>query len=197
MANRPSGFRNFLGRVGDRFVWGNNYNPSTGQWSATPGQVIGGIGSRALNFVLPGAGTVANTIGNAYHGSGPLGGLFNRTQPGAPSGVVTPGQFMPFNPPSPGVSMPQYQYNPMDAMVQQQIQQGQSGLDARMNSVQQGLQNQINAIQPAAQQAMAPSSYSRMRGAGLGFGGSGGGSVSLAQLNDMLTLQSMTPFKTH
>lgn len=37
MAERPGAVRNFLGRVGDKFVWGQNYNPQTGQWSSTPG----------------------------------------------------------------------------------------------------------------------------------------------------------------
>ena len=74
------GLRNVAGRIGDRLVWGQNFDPQTGRFTATPAQVIGGIGSRALNFVLPGAGTAANIAGNAYYGSGPLGGLFNRPQ---------------------------------------------------------------------------------------------------------------------
>lgn len=75
---RPSFLRGLAGRVGDRLVWGKNYNPQTGRFTATPTQVIGGIGSRALNFLIPGAGTAANIAGNAYYGSGPLGFLGNR-----------------------------------------------------------------------------------------------------------------------
>lgn len=76
--NRPSFLRGLAGRIGDRLVWGNNYNRQTGQFTATPSQIIGGLGSRALNFILPGAGTAANVAGNAYYGAGPLGGVVDR-----------------------------------------------------------------------------------------------------------------------
>lgn len=55
-------------------AWG----PRDGKF--TTGQLLGGIGSRALNVVFPGLGTLANVAGNAYHGGGPLAGLFNRPQ---------------------------------------------------------------------------------------------------------------------
>lgn len=39
---------------------------------------MGGLGSRALNLLLPGLGVAANVAGNAYYGAGPLGGLRNQ-----------------------------------------------------------------------------------------------------------------------
>lgn len=66
--------RNFLRGVGDRIAWG----PKTPEHSFTTGQLLGGIGSRALNVVFPGLGTAANVAGNAYYGAGPLGGLVDR-----------------------------------------------------------------------------------------------------------------------
>lgn len=162
--------------------------------------MIGGIASRGLNFVVPGAGTLANTLGNAYYGTGPLGGIFgNRGQApaGGPAGggmatQFNPGQFNPGLPYSPGVPAP---YNPINTMIQNQYQQGIGNLDARMNAVQQGIQGQINAIAPSAP-VRTPSAYNQMSSRGLGFGSSGGGSMSLAQLNDVLTLQGMAPRKS-
>lgn len=74
---KPGFFRGVMGRIGDAIALGNNYNRQTGAWTATPGQWIGGIGSRALNVVAPGLGTVANTIGNGLYGSGPLRGVLD------------------------------------------------------------------------------------------------------------------------
>lgn len=37
--------------------------------------MIGGLASRGLNFLVPGAGTLANIAGNAYYGQGPLAGV--------------------------------------------------------------------------------------------------------------------------
>lgn len=36
--------------------------------------MIGGVGSRFLNLLAPGAGTALNVLGNAYHGQGVLAG---------------------------------------------------------------------------------------------------------------------------
>lgn len=33
---RPSFLRGLAGRIGDRLVWGSNYDRNTGQWNATP-----------------------------------------------------------------------------------------------------------------------------------------------------------------
>lgn len=74
---RPGFLRGLAGRIGDKFVWGDNYNRQTGQWHSTPGQVLGGIGSRALNMFVPGAGTLVNAVGNGYYGQGPAARFFN------------------------------------------------------------------------------------------------------------------------
>lgn len=61
--------------------------------------MIGGIGSRALNFLIPGAGTAANVAGNAYYGAGPLGGVVSHFR--------QPGQVQPQGlDPAGGVSVP-------------------------------------------------------------------------------------------
>jgi hypothetical protein len=39
--------------------------------------VIGGLGSRALNMFVPGAGTLVNAVGNGYYGQGPAARFFN------------------------------------------------------------------------------------------------------------------------
>jgi len=63
--------RSWLGdmglRIADRFVAGNNYDRSSGQWRATPGQYIAGIGSKALGLVNPALGQVANFAANRYY----------------------------------------------------------------------------------------------------------------------------------
>jgi len=76
-------------------VWGNNYDRQTGRISATPGQVIGGVGSRILNFVLPGAGTALNVVGNGLHGSGPLRGVLDRNGNGFGGPQISPVQREP------------------------------------------------------------------------------------------------------
>lgn len=83
----------FLRGIGDRIAWGPK-----GDASFTPAQLIGGIGSRALNFLVPGAGTAANVLGNAYYGAGPLGGLVNQFR--GPGGV----QAQPLDPITGGVT---------------------------------------------------------------------------------------------
>lgn len=39
--------------------------------------MLGGIGSRALNMFVPGAGTLVNAVGNGYYGQGPAARFFN------------------------------------------------------------------------------------------------------------------------
>lgn len=67
-------------------------------------QLLGGVGSRALNVFFPGLGTAANIAGNAYHGAGPLG--FLGRNPGritnqpydVQAGVSVPNMMPPMNP---------------------------------------------------------------------------------------------------
>ena len=47
----PGRFKNFLGRVGDKFVPGDNYNSQTGQWSATPLQYLGAAVGPAVGMM--------------------------------------------------------------------------------------------------------------------------------------------------
>lgn len=56
MADKPSWLRGALGRIGDKIVLGDNYNRDTGQWKATPGQYIGGIGATLGGMAVPGLG---------------------------------------------------------------------------------------------------------------------------------------------
>jgi hypothetical protein len=111
VADRKNRFLSGLRTVGDRLAWG----PKGGDKSFTPFQLLGGIGSRALNFVLPGVGTAANIAGNAYYGAGPLG--FIGRNMGQPGGV----QPQPITGPGGGVSVPDYM--PQVGMTPQ-MQQG-------------------------------------------------------------------------
>lgn len=62
-------------RIADHFVSGDNYNPQTGQWNATPGQYVSGIGSGLLNLLAPGLGTLAGKGFDRYYNSHPnMGG---------------------------------------------------------------------------------------------------------------------------
>lgn len=76
---KPNIVQNFLGRIGDRVVPGNNWNPQTGTWTATPTQYIGGIGGIVGNAVAPGLGTL---IRNGTHGATTGEGMFGFLQRG-------------------------------------------------------------------------------------------------------------------
>lgn len=66
--NNNRGFLgNLSGRVTDRIAWGPNRDPNTGRVYVTPAQVAGGVGSRVLNTVVPGLGTLFNILGNRYY----------------------------------------------------------------------------------------------------------------------------------
>jgi hypothetical protein len=96
------GFRNFLGRVADRVVPGNNWNPTAPQgqrWSATPVQYLGAAGGVVGNMVAPGVG---NLIRSGVHGATTGDGMFGWMQRNGgnmqlqPMGL-DPVQSMPFN----------------------------------------------------------------------------------------------------
>jgi hypothetical protein len=71
----------FLFRGLDRLVPGNNYNRSTGQWSATPVQYIGAVGGLVGNAILPGAGgVIRSAVHGATTGEGRLGFLKRQPQ---------------------------------------------------------------------------------------------------------------------
>lgn len=94
---RPSGIRNFFGRIGDRLVPGNNYNPQTGQWTATPGQYAGAVGGVVGNLVMPGSGTlIRSAVNGATTGNGLFGFLHHQQGP-VPAGPTSPA-VIPFSP---------------------------------------------------------------------------------------------------
>lgn len=74
---KPNVFQNFLGRIGDRIVPGNNWNPQTGTWTATPVQYLGGVGGVVGNMVAPGLG---NIIRSGTHGATTGEGMFGFLQ---------------------------------------------------------------------------------------------------------------------
>lgn len=77
---KPAGrVANFFGRIGDRIVPGNNWNPQTGTWTATPTQYLGGVGGIVGNAVVPGMGTL---IRNGVHGATTGQGVFGFLQGG-------------------------------------------------------------------------------------------------------------------
>lgn len=54
-------------RLADHFVSGNNYDRNTGQWSATPGQYVTGIGSKLLGLFNPLLGAAAGRGANYFY----------------------------------------------------------------------------------------------------------------------------------
>jgi hypothetical protein len=91
---KPNVVQNFLGRFGDRLIPGNNWNPQTGTWTATPTQYIGGIGGIVGNAVAPGLGTL---IRNGTHGATTGQGIFGFLQRGG-NFQGNPVNQMTFNP---------------------------------------------------------------------------------------------------
>lgn len=112
MAGRVRNFLRGAGlRLADRFVSGQNYNPQTGAWTATPGQYVTGIGSRVLGFINPAAGFAANRLSDMYwdRQNQPSGILPQQLQ--APTGLdlnlasmIQPGNFNLPDPNAPAVA---------------------------------------------------------------------------------------------
>ena len=100
MADRPNGVANFFGRVADRLVPGNNWNPNApaGQrWVATPGQYAGAAAGVVGNMFAPGSGTlIRSAVNGATTGNGIFGFLHHNTQP-TPAGPTMGGN-IPFSP---------------------------------------------------------------------------------------------------
>lgn len=65
MADKPSGVRNFFGRVVDRVLPGSNYNTTTGQYSNV-GTGLAGLGARliATSLAGPAAGALVGRAAN-------------------------------------------------------------------------------------------------------------------------------------
>lgn len=92
---KPNIVQNFLGRIGDRVIPGNNWNPQTGTWTATPTQYLGGIGGVVGNAVAPGLGTL---IRNGTHGATTGEGMFGFLQRGGGNFQGNPVSARTFNP---------------------------------------------------------------------------------------------------
>lgn len=112
--SHPNGFVNFLGRIGDRIVPGNNWNPNAApgqRWSATPTQ-YGVAGARILgNMISPGLGSaISSGYNGATTGHGPLGFLQGLFHHGTPGGDIArtpiPGSTGTLAPPGVGVTGP-------------------------------------------------------------------------------------------
>lgn len=76
---KPNFVQNFLGRIGDRVIPGNNWDPNTGTWTATPVQYLGGVGGVVGNMLAPGLG---NIIRSGTHGATTGEGMFGFLQRG-------------------------------------------------------------------------------------------------------------------
>lgn len=91
MADKPSGARNFFGRVVDRILPGTNYNRDTGQYSNI-GTGLAGLGARliATSFAGPAAGALVNkAAGYLIDRNGNQIGPVQREGIVGPGGVTT------------------------------------------------------------------------------------------------------------
>ena len=91
MADKPSGARNFFGRVVDRILPGTNYNRDTGQYSNV-GTGLAGLGARliATSFAGPAAGAlVGKAAGYLIDRNGNQIGPVQREGIAGPGGVTT------------------------------------------------------------------------------------------------------------